>query len=549
LNRLTGIWIISLLLLIAFSCGPPPAVISPPERIPPLKEKPAVSIRVGLLKNIDSVEFSADAGFIITNQEETFKSPERADERWCAKVIESAPGQSAYRLILAVAQERSAARRKADAFSRAGYPTEISPVGLNPRFTIQGLNNQREYRIYLKRIFSTWDEARAYQKELWPGKDTRIVHTIVSQSSGRIRLIHLGTGKNYESTSALILTGADIRFYEVPVGTGFHWEHSENRTYAGKIEFTLDLNGKLAVVNELPLEKYVEGVLPSEMASGFPMEALKAQAVAARSKAMANWGIVHSADPFDVCADVHCQVYSGISMESPQTKAAVRATAGMFMMKNDRICDAVFGACCGGHTESFENAWAGEPVDYLRSHIDGPSWLRRFGSLEEEENVKNWIDSSPNAYCNTQDISVPDALKYTQKYYRWQAELSQNELRQSLEKYLQRSLGEITDLIPLKRGLSGRIIRLKVIGTAGTAYIDQELNIRKALSQTTLWSACFYCEETGWGVPEKFIFKGAGFGHGVGMCQTGAAMMAIKGSKFNLILKHYYVGIKIKKLY
>jgi SpoIID/LytB domain protein len=438
----------------------------------------------------------------------------------------------------------------ADRYQRAGYAVEVAAVGTAPHLRIQGLNNNREYRIYHKQAFETWDDARAYQKAVWPVSDTHIIRAKIREAKGRIRLTHMSTGETYESTRPIIAKGADITLYDVPVGTGFHWAHDENRTYPEEIEFTLDLDGRLAVVNTVPLETYLKGVVPSEMAEGFPIEALKAQAVAARCKALANWGIVHASDPYDVCADVHCQVYSGLSKRCKKTDYAVDKTAGIFMMKGDQICDAIFGAVCGGHTEDVENAWGGEAVDYLRGRVDGSPWLKRYGSLQKETNLRRWIDESPDAFCNTQKGEAPDGLQYTVKYYRWQVSLNQIDLQRALEKRTGLDLGEITDLLSLLRGVSGRIIRLKVIGTLGETIIDGELNIRKALSETTLWSSCFYIEKSGWGLaPDAFILKGAGFGHGVGMCQTGAAIMALKGRRYNHILKHYYHGVRIRKLY
>ncbi|MBN2105361.1 SpoIID/LytB domain-containing protein [bacterium] len=502
------------------------------------------------MKNLSSVEFSADGRFIITNSSNALALRASAESRWRVEVLESIPGKSAFRLMLAVFNDRSAARQKASQYQRSGYSVEVAAVGTAPYTQIAGLNNNREYRIYIKRWFETWDEAREYQKAVWPDSDTHIIRAKISEARGRICLTHCSTGETYESTQPIIIKGTDVILYDVPVGSGFHWEHHENRTYPEKIEFTLDLEGRLAVVNEVPLETYLKGVVPSEMSEGFPVEALKAQAVAARCKALANWGIVHASDPFDVCADVHCQVYSGLSKRCRKTDYAVDKTAGLFMMKGDQICDAVFGAVCGGHTEDVENAWGGEALDYLRGRVDGSPWLKRYGSLQEENNLKKWIDDSPDAFCNTQRDIVPDGLQYTVKYYRWELSLSQIELQQALEKRTGLNFGEIIHLIPLLRGVSGRIIRLKVIGTRGETIIDGELNIRKALSETTLWSSCFYVEKSGWGqTPDAFILRGAGFGHGVGMCQTGAAIMALTGRKFHHILKHYYKGVRITKLY
>jgi len=538
--------------VLVFQCSVPVVSLPPATQKRPPVSKPSLSpvIRAGLMKNISSVEFSADRRFVISNSGNTQALRASAGSRWRVEMVGSTPGKSAFRLMLEALNDRSVARRKAGEYERAGYAVEIKAEGTAPHLRIAGLKNNREYRIYIKQWFETWDDAREYQKAVWSHRDTHIIRAKIAEAKGRMHLTQCSTGKTYAITPPIIVKGADITLYDIPVGVGFHWEHNENRTYPEKIEFTLDLEGRLAVVNEVPLETYLKGVVPSEMAEGFPMEALKAQAVAARCKALANWGIVHASDPYDVCADVHCQVYSGLSKRSGKTDYAVDKTAGIFIMKGNQICDAVFGAMCGGHTEDVENAWGGEMVDYLRGRVDGSPWLKRYGSLQKEDNVRRWIDESPDAFCNTQQGEVPNGLQYTVKYYRWETSINQIELQQSIEKRLDLNLGEIMDLLPMLRGVSGRIIRLKIIGTRGETIIDGELNIRKALSETTLWSSCFYIEKSGWGhVPDTFILKGAGFGHGVGMCQTGAAVMALKGRKFNHILKHYYKGVRVIKLY
>ena len=188
---------------------------------------------------------------------------------------------------------------------------------------------------------------------------------------------------------------------------------------------------------------------------------------------------------------------------------------------------------------------------YLKGNYDGPGGASRYGKLTLASKVKKWIDSKPKAYCNTQQARVPASMEYTKKYYRWEKRISQKDMKASIKKYTKRNLGEILDLIPLERSVSGRITRLKIYGTKTNYVINNELDIRKALDSTTLWSSCFYVKriKNGKIIPQAFIIKGAGFGHGVGMCQTGAGVMALLGKKYDKILKHYYKGIKIHKIY
>ncbi|MBN1664341.1 MAG: SpoIID/LytB domain-containing protein, partial [Deltaproteobacteria bacterium] len=288
----------------------------------------------------------------------------------------------------------------------------------------------------------------------------------------------------------------------------------------------------------------VEGVIPSEMPSGFPLEALKAQAVAARGKVLGAWGVIHQTDPYDVCARVHCQVYSGLSKCDPRTTRAARETAGIVMYSDGKMVDAIFCGVCGGHTEDVDLAWGGKAYDYLKGTFDGPNSMKKYGPLHIEENARRWIDDNPEVFCNANQHTVPAALDYTKKYFRWEVRLTPDEIRNALSKR-KIEIGDVLDLIPLERGVSGRIIRLKVVGSEGERIIRGELNIRQALSTTTLWSSCFYVRQEDC----QFILKGAGWGHGVGMCQTGAAIMALGGKKFHEILKHYYRSVELKRLY
>jgi SpoIID/LytB domain protein len=343
-----------------------------------------------------------------------------------------------------------------------------------------------------------------------------------------------------------------MTFFEVPVGIGYHWEHQEeSRSYSGTIQIGLDNDGQLAVINILPIEKYLSGVVPSEMPSGFPLEALKAQAVSARSKTLANLGLVHRNDPFDVCADVHCQVYSGLTNRSASAERAVMETAGLVLWKDHKICDAIYGSVCGGHGEDSDKAWGAQPKSYLQGRYDGPHPLKRYGSLSSEERARLWIDNNPPAYCNTTQGWTLDAMEYTKKYFRWEIILKQDEVKNSLQSFAGKDLGTVLDLMPLERGVSGRITKMRIVCEKDTLIVQGELNIRKALSSSTLWSSCFYAlkRTNADGIPAEFVLKGAGWGHGVGMCQTGAATLALKGEPFDQILKYYFSGIRIRRIY
>ncbi len=518
---------------------------------PPSPRKIEPRIKVGLLWGIDSTEFSVDGSFRITSYDGTFIARGVRGKRWRAEVKTTVPGRLIYMLVAGSMSSRATAKSAAKKINKMGFKTFIQPVGELLRIGGRIVSDNRSYRIYIKKAFENEEAAKSYRDSIWNRLETFVVRQAIRKPKGKIILTNLDDGQEFESSRPILIKGASVTIYNVPVGTGYHWEHLENRTYPETICFQLDNEGKLTVINILPLEEYLQGVVPSEMPDSFPLEALKAQAVAARSEVLAKFGIVHRTDPFDVCADVHCQVYSGLSRKSPLTDRAVRETRGLVLWEKGKVCNAVYSAVCGGHGEDADKVWGGQPQSYLRGEFDGSGRLRRYGSLTDEKNLKRWIDANPPAYCNTSLGKVPRALEYTKKYFRWEVNYTQEELKQILEKNTGQNIGSILDLIPLERGISGRIILLRVLGTEGEFTIKGELKIRKAFSNNTLWSSCFYVSKKRGRnrIPEEFILKGAGFGHGVGMCQTGAAVMALRGRKFNEILKHYYKGVHIKKLY
>jgi SpoIID/LytB domain protein len=353
---------------------------------------------------------------------------------------------------------------------------------------------------------------------------------------------------------------------DVTIGIGFHWERKERQVFRGGLRIIKRESG-LTVINDVSLEDYVTSVISSEMSASCPLELLKAHAVISRSwmwfpKVRPSPGRAAGLSPsigggrgeiirwygreahpdFDVCADDHCQRYQGITKAfSPAASEAVRATAGEMLLYKESICDARFSKCCGGITEQYATAWEDEDIPYLTSVYDGPSPLR-------SDNPETWIRSNPPAYCNTQDKNLlgrilPGFDQETRDFYRWRVEYTAEELGALLKSRLGVDLGKITELQPLARGPSARIYRLKITGEGGFLIVGKELEIRRALSQSHLYSSAFVVDrEAG-----RFVLRGAGWGHGVGLCQIGAAVMAEQGKGYKEILEHYYPGTTISE--
>ena len=369
---------------------------------------------------------------------------------------------------------------------------------------------------------------------------------------------------------------------DVTIGVNFHWERKEAQTFLGKLRFIVE-NNNICAINELPVETYLISVISSEMRATSSLELLKAHAVISRSWLLAQmeqrkaennnavkqpslfktdeeivrWYDREDHKHFDVCADDHCQRYQGITKAANKhVVEAIKQTAGEILTSRGEICDARYSKCCGGAVEEFQYCWENIRKPYLQALPDTMPDTTSLPNLTNEAVARQWILSSPNAFCNTTDQKVlsqvlNDFDQETTDFYRWIQIYSQAEVKQLLEEKLGVLFGDVIDLIPLKRGKSGRIYRLKIIGTQRTLIIGKELEIRRALSKSHLYSSAFVVEKVDIkdGVPQQFIIKGAGWGHGVGLCQIGAAMMGVQGYRYDEILLHYYKSAEITKAY
>ena len=352
---------------------------------------------------------------------------------------------------------------------------------------------------------------------------------------------------------------------DVVIGVNFHWQRLETQTFRGSLRLLAD-GGKIWAINDLPVEDYLESVISSEMSAQSSLPLLMAHAVISRSWLMSQidgntapntqashgdafirWYDHTDHTLFDVCADDHCQRYQGITKEtSPNVAEAIRRTRGELLTYGDEICDARFSKCCGGAMEEFQYCWDDTPKPYLKGIGDTPE--ETIPDLTVEENARQWILSSPESFCNTTDKRIlsqvlNDYDQETTDFYRWRVSYTQEELSKLVEKKLGAGLGTITDMRPLKRGTSGRICELRIAGTKKTIVVGKELEIRRALSESHLYSSAFVVEKQG----DTFTLIGAGWGHGVGLCQIGAAVMGDKGYAYDEILRHYYPGAEIEK--
>ena len=423
---------------------------------------------------------------------------------------------------------------------------------------------------------------------------------VVTYNEGRI----LWNGRLYDELlfEPVNETTDAFELLDVTIGINFHWERKEDQRFLGSLKIIVE-NKKLTGINVINVEDYLTSVISSEMSATASLELLKAHAVISRSWLLAidnsidnslrhdsaapnnaancqlstvncqlKWYERDAHTRFDVCADDHCQRYQGITRASTEiVKQAIAATRGQVLTSDGKICDARFSKCCGGAFEEFQYCWEDTPHPYLRKQRD----FRIFNpktcdlsfeatrpggglpDLTDEQEAETWIRTSPPAFCNTTNKRILSQVlnnydQETTDFYRWKMEYTQEELSALILKRSGIDYGQIIDLVPIARGTSGRLWKLKIVGTKRTLTIGKELEIRRTLSTSHLYSSAFIVgkeDVSPEGIPGRFILTGAGWGHGVGLCQVGAAVMGEEGYKYDAILLHYYIGASIEKLY
>ena len=371
--------------------------------------------------------------------------------------------------------------------------------------------------------------------------------------------------------------GASFTVFDVKIGIDFHWQRSQKQSFRGNLFLSAGSDSSFNLINEISLEDYLESVISSEMSAAAPLEFLKAQAITARSWIMAMlsrkkinataandspsteneiiiWHDVNDHKGFDVCADDHCQRYQGITkIISENVHTATKDTRGLFLVYAGEICDARYCKSCGGQTERFSTAWEDKSPNYLKSVTDD---VGQHPPIQSEAQAEGWLTGRPQAFCDTTDKELlgkilPAFDQETLDFYRWQVIYKRQDLEEIIRKKSGIDFGTLQNIIPLERGPSGRIYKLKIEGSKRTVIVGKELEIRRWLSESHLLSSAFVVSMKSMadGSVESFTLTGGGWGHGVGLCQIGAAVMATKGFKAEEILAHYFTNASLQKLY
>lgn len=516
-------------------------------------------VRIGLIEEYDRLSFSVKGEFeFVSLTGKPLEIESIQEVKWTVAPDRTEEARAVFSILTTAFADRDSADDLRRKLSTADEQARIAEIGEEIYIDGRKVADNLKYRVLVGR-YATEREAREHLDPFREGFAPRVIRQIVRQATGTIELSRESDGFStpVEEGFRIIPKDSDskVTMFDVREGTGFHWEREVDRTYPGIIEVRIDHRGLLMAFTELSIETYLKGVVPSEMPASFPLESLKAQAIAARSEVLAKIGVKHPNDPFDLCAHVHCQAYTGCTNEDERSSRAVDETRGQVLMKGGEVAEAVYSSSCGGHTEDKLNVWNPPAADHLRGGWDAPDSLGpEFEKLNltSEIDANRWVDSKPAAWCNTAKFpDLPNILRRSEENFRWEVTYTRRELEDIIKRKSGEDIGQLIDVIPLGRGVSGRLLEIEIHGSKKNLRIQRELNIRATLSLKYLKSACFTIKsDVGEdGRPVRFHLRGAGWGHGVGMCQVGAGVMATQDKKSKEILKHYYPGTLIEQVY
>ncbi len=506
---------------------------------------------------LEKIDFRVEGGFRLeTLKGEVLHDSKGSDLRWRARVLEGSEALFSSSVLVDSFHSREDALALARTLQAQGWPCWIRHDGVHLQVDETLHQGSSRYRVLVGR-YGDPAEARRVQELLNNDYRPRLVRERVEDPKGRVEYMDADLKEHRELPDGLRLVPHEdaglVTLFSLPTVKGDLDEFLRDRSFNGVLEFRVDNGGMLCVVNEVHLDTYLKGVLPAELDRDFPLECQKAQAIAARSNVLCMLGLKHAYDPFDFCAFGHCQQYSGRTDPSEHSDRAVEETAGQVMVWKDRVVDGVTTACCGGYGESKENVWNTPPEEMLSGQLDmsESSQRRHQPDLSNPAEFEQWIRKPLKTYCNLQLSGIRGLDDRARRYYRWQEELSRQELEEIIHRKTGVDVGTLYEIVPLQRGRSGRLMEIELIGSRRNLRLQKELKIREALSPTALFSSAFLIEKIAGdrGVPHAFRFIGAGRGHGVGLCQLGAAGMALRGKHCPEILKHYFPGMRIQVFY
>lgn len=508
------------------------------------------TIRIGIIQSADTIAFKCNKSFCLINSNGEKLFSGIAEQKYVLSIYTSQPAEICYQVRAGIEKDLCRAEKWVNDIQLKGVTAQIRTVGVSFEINTHKIDN-REHWITIGN-FSTYNEAVNFRTSQSAPGEYIIIEQILRPASGRIELSSQSLGSMLRVVPDIVDESSQITVYDVMIGIEFHWQRFEDLDYRGIIEVGFNNQGKLVAINELDIENYLVSVNSSEMTPDCPLGLLEAQTIVARNTVLATMGKHHYNTNFHLCSDDHCQCYQGKKREQPISRQAVENTWGEVIMYNNEICDARYSKICGGIMEGYHNVWENRKIPYMRMGVDSDQPIDHPASTEEK--AKQLIDSYVPAYCNTNLHPLPSKLANlysTRNLFRWEVSYNREDLERLIFKKTGQEIGELLDIIPIERGDSGRLIYIELLGSKKRLKIGKELEIRRVLSSSHLYSSCFYVEkELGLdGKAKKFKLKGAGWGHGVGLCQVGATVMAIKHIPYQEILSHYYKQTRIVNLY
>jgi stage II sporulation protein D len=515
----------------------------------------AQTVRVGLLEDYEKLTLQFHGAYSLqTLSGELVGEISPSEAKWRARVEKAVPAKFLFSILVGAFKKQTDAMTLAEEFEARGTPSLVRQVGGPIEVGGRVIGDNTVYRVQAGN-FKTEADAQPLMDSLEEDFAPRVVREVLRVAHGTIELFDADLIQTFTLENGFRLVPAlpdvHLTIFGVRTGSGFHYEKTENRQYGGTLEVRFDHLGHLAAINEISVDAYLKGVVPSEMPAGFPMEALRTQAILSRSVVLTEKTIKHLNDPYDLCAHVHCQVYSGLTQEDPRTNAAVDATQGMVLVNDGMLVEPHYSAVCGGHTEDASLTWMMPTGHPEVGRVCSCSDTLEVPDLTTEAGARKWILSSPDVCCNLSELDLPVSSDYTRKHFRWEHTVSRHDLEKTLREKTGVDVGTLYDILPIKRGKSGRLMEIEVLGSRRNLRIQRELRIRRALSETALESSCFVVDVVNddSGLPMEFVFSGAGWGHGVGLCQCGAARQAAEGKSAEEILRFYFPEATVEKIY
>lgn len=514
-------------------------------------------LRIGLLEHRDSIEFRSSGRFSVLNdQGMPILKEVTSTVKWRVKIQQRQPAKYIYNILLGKFHNRQEAQELEYKLIEKGIGTLIKIRGGKLYYSDRIVNDNTQFWVVVDDLVSE-QEAEAFANERLTEFSYEIVKQKINEPHAMLELFDSEFEKLGEAENVIRIIPESPNvvtyIYDLTLDPELHCGHSRYCSFQGTLEFRGTADCRMAIICEMPIERYVESVVASQMKTEIPEETLKAQAVVVRSKTIAFLGIKHHDDPYHLCSHPHCQLFAGITKIPENVLKAVRDTEGIVLRNQRQVIDANYSLICGGYTEAYHSIIQNDAEDPYPPIFDGDpqNRIRNRVDLSWDENLKQWIQGEPDVYCNLLNRPFSNSLFYIRNKFRWRLSYDRQELETIISSRLGTSIGMLYDIIPIHRGASGRILELEILGSKRNFVLKGEDHIRNTLATEGLLSSCFVIERQldEDGFPIVFTIYGAGAGHGIGLCQAGGIAMALQGRNYIDILTHYFRGTDLKKIY